>query len=95
MQSLKLSSKPGSAEDLRKTILKVLLKHGIKGETLLDIGGGTGEFTVRVARIIGAKEICLVDINDVALKEAEERGIKCLKIDGRRTFYHLEIITST
>jgi ubiquinone/menaquinone biosynthesis C-methylase UbiE len=42
MQSLKLSSKPGSAEDLRKTILKVLLKHGIKGETLLDIGGGTG-----------------------------------------------------
>jgi hypothetical protein len=36
MQSLKLSSKPGSAEDLRKTILKVLLKHDSKVLSFVD-----------------------------------------------------------
>lgn len=48
---------------------------------VIDIGCGNGEFTFRVKKRIGCKNIFGVDIWKESLKESRKKGIKILKAD--------------
>jgi len=48
---------------------------------VLDLGCGDGSFTLQIAHRIGSSDVTCVDINEMALKEARERGLKTLKHD--------------
>jgi ubiquinone/menaquinone biosynthesis C-methylase UbiE len=53
----------------------------LKGNTLVDIGSGDGTETIRIARLINAKNIICVDHNQQALNKAKKRGCKIIKAD--------------
>ena len=53
----------------------------IKPEKYLDLGCGDGSFTVKVAQILGAKQVYGVDIADEALNEAKNKAIKTARVD--------------
>ncbi|MGC9107252.1 MAG: class I SAM-dependent methyltransferase [Infirmifilum sp.] len=78
---------PGSARSLRSSILQFIKKYiapSIKGGKLLDVGGGTGEFTEEIASVLKVEEVVVVDINEDALKDALSRGFKSYKVDVTR-----------
>jgi len=52
-----------------------------KPEKYLDLGCGDGSFTVKIARILGAKQVYGVDIADEELSEAKNRAIKIARVD--------------
>jgi ubiquinone/menaquinone biosynthesis C-methylase UbiE len=47
----------------------------------LDIGCDDGLVTTKLARAVGTKSICGVDINSVKFDEAKRRGVKCFQGD--------------
>jgi ubiquinone/menaquinone biosynthesis C-methylase UbiE len=78
---------PGSARSLRSSILQVIRKYiapSIKDGKLLDVGGGTGEFTEKIASVLEVEEVVVVDINEDALKDVLSRGFKSYKVDVTR-----------
>lgn len=62
-------------------VKRVLNKNNLFVEKYLDLGCGDGYITCWFAREMGAKEVFAIDIDDDALKKAEERGIKTFKIN--------------
>jgi len=48
---------------------------------VLDLGCGDGSFTLQIAHRIGSSDVTCVDINEMALKGARERGLKTVKHD--------------
>jgi SAM-dependent methyltransferase len=81
---------PGSAKSLRSFIMQIIKKHllsnikNIKNGRLLDVGGGTGDFTAEIVNILGIKEAVIVDINEYALRQASSKGLKAIKVDITR-----------
>jgi ubiquinone/menaquinone biosynthesis C-methylase UbiE len=75
---------PGSAKALRSLILQIIKKYllsnikNIKNGRLLDVGGGTGDFTAEIVNILGIKEAVIVDINEYALRQASSKGLKAI-----------------
>ena len=61
--------------------VKILTEMRIKAHTYLDLGCGDGRITERAARIVGAKEVYGVDIDNSALESAKLRRIKTLLLD--------------
>jgi len=59
----------------QERFVEVLRKNGVKSKRMLDIGCYTGEFTVRIANVVGAEEVYGLDMNEEALKEAQKRGV--------------------
>lgn len=68
-------------EAIHSKVLQVISRLRIRADRMLDIGCGNGEFTVKIAKLVQAKEVYGVDIDEKALLEAERRGIHTLKID--------------
>ena len=67
--------------------LKILkLLRGIRSGNLLDIGCGNGSFTIECARVIGAKELCGIEIAEEKAKEAKSKGIEVLVRDASANF---------
>jgi len=66
---------------LKSNQLKLLFIAKEHKGVFLDLGCSNGKFSMEFATIIGAKEIYGVDIDELALTEAEERGIKVVKAD--------------
>ena len=56
----------------------------IKPERYLDLGCGNGELTLKVSKIMGAKEVYGVDIDEESLLLATEKQIKTFKVDLNR-----------
>lgn len=48
---------------------------------LLDLGCGTGEFTIECAQQIGTEDVHGVELDDQCISEAESKGIKCIRAD--------------
>jgi len=71
----------GSCKGFRRGILSLLNSHGVKANNLLDAGGGDGSFTLSIAKTVGAKEVWIADISEVALQQARERGINVVRVD--------------
>jgi len=70
-----------SISQIRRVVLKMLVEHNIKARKFLDIGGGTGEFTKEIVRIVEINEVHIVDIDKDALKEARRRGFIVHHVD--------------
>lgn len=60
---------------------KLLKKNKIRAAKILDLGGGTGDFTSRIALIVKANEVHIVDKNETFLKQAKDRGFKIWRLD--------------
>ena len=70
---LSIFESPGRDERLQ--INRVMDILGIKrGKSVADIGAGSGWFTVRAARRVGAGEIYAVDINPEAIRYIDDRA---------------------
>src|SRR5688500_406896 len=61
-------------EENRRAILRPLPRR--KGGTVLDIGTHVGDFTMRVAERVGAKDVHGVELIEKHAAEARARGIK-------------------
>ena len=61
-------------------VIQQVLKD-IKAKSLLDLGCGRGDLTLRIAQVVKASEVYGVDIDDEVLRVAEMRGIKTFKAD--------------
>lgn len=59
--------------DNRRTILATLAAH--RGGSLLDLGASDGEFTLRLARHLGADRVAAVELIEAHAEEARARGI--------------------
>jgi len=79
--SNKLSGVGYSALELRRACISLVIKHRISAKRLLDIGGGTGEFTKVIANLSKAKDVFIVDVSEKALSIALKLGFKTLLID--------------
>jgi len=73
-----------SARESRNVCLKLLSKNHIKAEKLIDIGGGTGEFTKQIANCVRASRVFIVDISREALSEASKHGFETLLLDASK-----------
>jgi 2-polyprenyl-3-methyl-5-hydroxy-6-metoxy-1,4-benzoquinol methylase len=73
-----------SARELRNVCLKLLSKNHIKAEKLMDLGGGTGEFTKHIANCVRASRVFIVDISREALSEASKHGFETLLLDASK-----------
>ena len=73
-----------SIPEIRRLILKNIYKYNIRGERLLDIGGGTGELTINIAKAAKAKEVHIIDIDRYALAKAKEQGLHTYALDASR-----------
>jgi len=70
-----------SSVRLQNKILKILSAMSLEVKNYLDIGCNDGSFTVKIAETIQAENIYGVDIAEVILKKAREKGIKTFKVD--------------
>lgn len=71
----------------RENQLKILeLLRETNGDKLLDIGCAGGAFSLECAKMLGAKEICGIEIDENRAKEAENRGIRVFAMDASNTF---------
>jgi ubiquinone/menaquinone biosynthesis C-methylase UbiE len=61
--------------------LRILRELKIKAHTYLDLGCGDGQITERVARIVDAKEVYGIDIDNGVLESAKLRGIETFALD--------------
>lgn len=61
--------------------LKILRELKIKAHTYLDLGCGDGQITEIVVRIVRAKEVYGIDIDNGALKSAKLRKVKTFNLD--------------
>jgi len=63
------------------TLIRELSSHfkSSKIDTYLDLGCGDGSFTLEIARIVGARNIYGVNVDEEALNNANTREIKVLK----------------
>lgn len=50
-------------------VIKVLSDMRISAHSYIDLGGGDGKYTSRIATIVGAEEVCCVDISDRCLNQ--------------------------
>jgi len=66
---------------LRSNQLKLLSIAKEKKGVFLDLGCSNGQFSLEFATKVGAKEIYGVDINELALAEAQKKGITVVKAD--------------
>lgn len=66
---------------LRNNQLKLLAIAKEQKGVFLDIGCSDGKFSMEFATKVGAEEIYGVDINELALVEAQKKGIKVVKAD--------------
>lgn len=59
-------------------VIKVLSDARISAHSYIDLGGGDGRFTSRIATMVGAKEVYCVDISDRCLKQLQNwiMGVK-------------------
>jgi SAM-dependent methyltransferase len=64
--------------------LRLLKDLNVKGERYLDLGCGSGGFTVQMAREVEACELYGVDIAADAVRRASERGIQARCLDLSR-----------
>jgi len=71
----------GSCAGFRQGILSLLKSHGIKANKILDAGGADGSFTLSIAKTVGAQEIWIADISELALHRAKEKGINVVRVD--------------
>lgn len=62
-----------------KNILSLLEED--KNAKLLDLGCDTGEWTLKIAKKIGSKDVYGVEIVDERIKQAKAKGIKVAKAD--------------
>jgi ubiquinone/menaquinone biosynthesis C-methylase UbiE len=68
-----------SWQDNQKKFL-TLLKE-IKSTSLLDLGCGDGEFTIKCGSIINANDLYGIDFDDESLKNASKKDVKVIKSD--------------
>jgi len=52
-----------------------------KDAKIVELGCGDGSLVVEVANALGIRDVYGVDIDEVALKKAEDRGVKVFKVD--------------
>lgn len=50
-------------------------------KSLLDVGCSDGSLTILVNEVLGAKEVCGIEISPVAAEQAEKKGIKVSVLD--------------
>lgn len=63
-------------------ILETLLRRGgIKSIKYLDLGCGNGSFTLRIAKVLNAREVYGVDISTKLVEEARDKGINAYVVD--------------
>jgi ubiquinone/menaquinone biosynthesis C-methylase UbiE len=60
---------------------KAILRLCQKGTRLLDLGCGDGEFTLKLANRIGAKEVCGIEIVPTIADKASAKGVKVHQYD--------------
>ncbi len=71
----------GSCKGFREGILSLLRSHNVRASKLLDAGGGDGSFTLSIAKAVEAKEVWIVDVSELALQRAKQRGINVVRAD--------------
>jgi len=64
--------------------LGILSQTGIKATSYLDIGCGNGEITKRIAEIVDAEQVYVIDLDEKALEKAKDKRIKVQKADVSR-----------
>jgi len=64
-----------------RAIREVLAKHVGSCEAYLDLGCGDGSLTEYVAKIVGAKDVCCVDLDPQGLRKASLRGFRTFQLD--------------
>jgi len=52
-----------------------------KDARIVELGCGDGSLVMEVANTLGIRDVYGVDIDEVALKKAEDRGVKVFKAD--------------
>ena len=67
----------------------IQLLRDIKAKSLLDLGCGSGNLTLRIAQVIEANEVYGIDIDDEALRKAKIKGIKTIKVDLSKEYIPL------
>jgi len=86
---LKLSSKLLDLQkkadiENRKVILGLLEKN--KFAKVLDLGCDDGDFTIEIAKKVGANEVYGIELYENDIKSAKEKGIRVLRADLNTTF---------
>ena len=66
----------GSPNAIREAVISVLAEAKITARRYLDLGCGSGDFTLKIAKIIRAKEIAGLDISEYALREARKKKLR-------------------
>ena len=66
-----------------------------KDAKILELGCGDGSLVVEVANALGIRDVYGVDIDEVALKKAEDRGVKVFKADLNSDPYLSKMASST
>lgn len=64
-----------------KVLQSFLKRNSIKAEKYLDLGCGDGSFTIEVTKLLGAHEVCGVDVNRGLYEVARRRGINAYVAD--------------
>lgn len=71
----------GSSSHLRNKILSILDLFNVEGDCYLDIGTGSGDFTIQMSNQINANEIYGVDISYNSVKTVKNKGIISSRVD--------------
>ncbi len=64
-----------------KKAIRAFRKHAPAVERFLDIGCDDGRITIGIMKAIGAKEVFGVDIFEPSVQAAQQKGIKCRRLD--------------
>jgi len=76
-----------SIPEVRQLVLRTVYKYNIRGERLLDVGGGTGELTIEIAKAVKAREVHIIDIEQQALAKAKEQEFHTYALDASRDYF--------
>jgi 2-polyprenyl-3-methyl-5-hydroxy-6-metoxy-1,4-benzoquinol methylase len=79
-----MRSKSSSGQTCREDVLHNI--RFISADRILDIGCNDGEYTLDIAKTMGAKDICGIDIDGDAVLKCRIKGIKAVvgSIDGTK-----------
>ena len=83
---MSLSTKLYSSVDYdnRQVILDLIQRQ--ENAAMLDLGCGSGDFTMEMATKVGAREICGIELLEKAAQKAESKTIKVYRADLNRKF---------